>query len=230
MKQYNGPSNPAVFTQLFVRLRHPVHVQTGILGTYAFERPMDGVRVASPAAGTNPLNDNNKRAIDFLGQVAWTPTPNDKGTVTLSWGPQATGDDSNYWTVVDLIWTHTFNEKLKGAVNADYGDAPHALASGSSAQWYGIAGYGSYTLSDYLTFNGRVEWYNDQDGFTIAGVNTQFYEATLGVAITPMPNNDILKNLVIRPELRGDYASTRFFDAGTDHYQFQFAIDAYFNF
>jgi len=94
----------------------------------------------------------------------------------------------------------------------------------------GVAVYGSYILNDYLTLNGRVEWYDDYNGFTIAGHYVSFYEATAGVAITPMPSNDILKNLVIRPELRGDYATSKFFDAGTDRYQFQAAVDVYFNF
>jgi len=201
---------------------------TGITGTYVFNDQFTSM--AGITRGWNQSTKDNNGAIDFLGSVVWTPTKTDTGYLNLSWGPQATGDCSNYWTVVDLIWKHTFNDKLSAAVNADYGDAPHALASGSSAQWYGVAGYGSYVLSDYLTFNARVEWYNDQDGFTIAGTNTQFYEATIGLKVTPMPSHDILKNLVIRPELRGDYASSKFFDAGTDHYQFQFAVDAYFTF
>jgi len=222
-----GPGNPLYSHSYLFGYAIPF-TQTGLLGTYAFNDQFTAT--AGFTRGWNQSTDDNNSAIDFLGQVKWTPTPNDTGFLTLSWGPQATGDDSNYWTVVDLVFTHKFNEKLSGTVNADYGDAPHALASGSSAQWYGVAGYAQYVLSDYITVNGRVEWYDDQDGFTIAGVNTQFYEATLGLAITPMPSHDILKNLVIRPELRGDYASTKFFDAGTDHYQFQFAIDAYFNF
>jgi len=222
-----GPSNPLYSHSYLFGYAIPF-TQTGVTGTYVFNDQFTAM--AGFTRGWNQSTKDNNGAIDFLGSVTWTPTKTDKGIVNLSWGPQATGDCSNYWTVIDLIWTHQINDQFSVAANADYGDAPHALASGSSAQWYGIAGYGSYKMSDYVTFNARVEWYNDNDGFTIAGTNAQFYEATVGAAITPMPSHDILKNLVIRPELRGDYCSTKFFDAGTDHYQFQFAIDAYFNF
>ena len=64
----------------------------------------------------------------------------------------------------------------------------------------------------------------------LAPGSTSYYEATVGLAITPFPDNDIAKNFVVRPEVRYDYASKRVFDGGTDRYQFQAAIDAYFTF
>ena len=46
----------------------------------------------------------------------------------------------------------------------------------------------------------------------------------------PFPDDKILSNLAIRPEIRFDYAEKPFFDGGTDHYQWTFGIDAYFVF
>jgi len=48
--------------------------------------------------------------------------------------------------------------------------------------------------------------------------------------ITPFPDDKYGKNLTIRPEVRYDYASKHFFDAGTDRYQFTAAIDAFYKF
>ncbi len=201
---------------------------TGILGTYVINDKWT-VDAGITRGWNQSLRDNNGDP-DVLGGVTWTPTAADKIIVNFTEGPEAFHDNHDWWTVLDFQMMHKFNDRLSAAVNADYGDAPHAVGS-TSAQWYGAAGYGSFVINDYVTLNGRVEWYNDNNGFTLgAGANTQVYEATVGVAITPVPHNDIMKNLVIRPEVRGDYASRRFFDAGTDHYQFQAAVDAYFAF
>jgi len=84
-----------------------------------------------------------------------------------------------------------------------------------------------------LVVNGRAEWFDDQDGAapgTGTGFANTFYEATLGVAIHPFPTNSYGSNLVIRPELRVDYADKPTWDGGTDHYQFSGAIEGYFTF
>ena len=224
----DGPSNPLYSHSYLFGYAIPF-THTGVLGNYAIN---DNWNIwAGITRGWNQSLKDNNGAIDFLGQVSWTSTDkNDAVWLTLSEGPEATGDSGDYWTVFDFIYTHTFNKQFSVTVNADYGDAPHALFP-KSAQWGGVALYGKYVLSDYITLNARGEFYDDENGFTLTGIpHTQVYEATLGASITPMPNNEILKNLVVRPEVRLDYASKPFFDAGTDRYQFQFAVDAYFNF
>ena len=122
-------------------------------------------------------------------------------------------------------------DKLSLGGNFDYGDAPHAVASGA-AQWYGLAGYGQFVLNDYFTLNGRGEWYGDTKSFTIgtAGGMENLYEATVNVSIKPFPSDRIGQNLVIRPELRFDYSDKLFFNAGTKHSQASLGIDAYFTF
>jgi len=179
------------------------------------------------------LRDNNGQA-DALGSVTWTPHTNDelkkwKVTINTELGPEAASDNHDWWTLIDVIATYTASDQLTLAFNGDYGDAPHALL-GTSAQWYGIAAYASYVINPMFTFNARGEWYQDVHGFTLGGAagTLNVYEATVGLKITPFPDNAILSNLVIRPELRGDYADKAFFDGGTDHYQFTAGIDAYF--
>ncbi len=206
--------------------------QTGVLGEYKLND--DWLIDAGITRGWNQsINDNNGDP-DFLGGVTYTPQESDflkkwKFIANLSEGPQATGDNGDWWTVIDLQAYYTVNEKLSVSANADYGDAPHALGT-KSAQWWGIAGYASYILNPMFTLNGRAEWYRDDNGASLGAGRLNLYEVTVGTAIKPFPSDNLGQNLVIRPEIRFDYADKAFFDAGTDHYQFTFGIDAYFTY
>jgi len=97
------------------------------------------------------------------------------------------------------------------------------------ALWYGTAGYAVYKINDYVSVAGRLEWYRDEEGFTTAVAQT-LYEATVGLTLTPFPNDPVGANFKIRPELRADYSSKRYFDGLTRHDQYTFGIDAIFNF
>ncbi len=201
---------------------------TGILGSYQLTEKL-GITGGVTRGWNQSINDNNG-AVDFLGQVNYTISDKTTLIVNASVGPQATKDNSDYWTVIDVIVTHKLSTELTVAVNGDYGDAPHAPGTGT-AQWYGVAAYASLVLDPHFTLNARGEWYRDDHGFTLGtGVGMNVYEATVGVAITPFPENAIAKNFIIRPEVRFDYSDKKYFDAATDRYQFQAAVDAIFSF
>jgi hypothetical protein len=207
--------------------------QTGVLLSYTFN-PSWSV-IAGITRGWNQTFYDNNGSPDFVGEVTYTPNPNDAKTaavLNVSEGPQTTGNVSDYWTVLDLILKTHIGDNLNLALNVDYGDAPGLLGNGHAAQWYGAAGYAMYTINPMFTVNARAEAYDDANGVTVALApgSTQYYEATLGVAITPFADNDILKNFVIRPEGRVDYASHSAFDGGTKDYEVQLAVDAYFIF
>jgi len=176
------------------------------------------------------LKDNNSDTIDGLAQVTYKLS--DKTTLIFNGtaGPEAAGDPGNWWWVGDVILTQQITDQLSIALNGDYGWYEHGSANGTAAMWYGLAAYAGYKINDMFTINARGEWYDDQDGFTLAGTPNTFYEATLGLAIKPLPGDDIGRNLLIRPEVRYDYSNQAFFDGGTDHGQFTFALDAIFTF
>lgn len=176
------------------------------------------------------LKDNNGDAIDFLGQISYKISDKTQFIFNTTIGPEAAHDPGDWWWVGDAIVTHKLSDQLSIAINGDYGYYVHGSTNGKAAQWYGLAGYAGYKLSDMFTINGRAEWYDDNDGFTLTGTPNVVYEATLGVAITPMPNNDIGKNLLIRPEVRYDYADHSFFNGGDQHGQFTAALDVIFTF
>ena len=207
---------------------------TGVMGEYKLSD--DLLIDAGITRGWNQsINDNNGDP-DFLGGITWTPQESDmlkkwKFILNLSEGPQGTHDNADWWTVLDLQAVYTATDKLTLVANVDYGDAPHAPGVTGAPQWYGIAGYGAFVLNDYMTANVRGEYYGDNKGFTLAtGVLENLYEATLNVAIKPFPTNNVLQNLLIRPEVRYDYSDKNFFKGGTKHSQATFGIDAYFVF
>ncbi|HET6247377.1 MAG TPA: outer membrane beta-barrel protein [Tepidisphaeraceae bacterium] len=206
---------------------------TGIIGEYKFN---DDLKIdGGVTRGENQSLRDNNGSPDVMGQITWTPqatAESKKWSVILNYeiGPEAAHDNHDYWTVIDLIAQYNASDKLAFVVNADYGDAPHALGI-KSAQWGGVAGYAGYMINSIYTLNGRVEWYNDADGFTLgAPGNLNVYEATVGLQIHPFPDDALGSNLVIRPEVRADYADKDFFNAGTKHFQATFGIDATFAF
>jgi hypothetical protein len=207
---------------------------TGVIGEYKLSDDLllDG----GITRGWNQSSKDNNGDPDFLGGITYTPQESDalkkwKFIANLSEGPQGNHDVSDWWTVVDLQAVYTASTDWTFVINADYGDAPHAPGVLGAAQWYGVAGYADWTLNKYLTPNLRLEYYGDSKGFTLGtGTRESLYEATLNVAIKPLPDDAIGSNLVIRPEVRYDYSEKSYFKSGTRHDQFTFGVDAYFTF
>lgn len=240
----NSTGNPFYSHSFLFTYAIPL-TQTGIMTEYKFNADWQ-LDAGITRGWSQSLRDNNGDP-DFLGGITYTPQENDflkkwNFIANLSEGPQATHDNSDWWSVVDFQAIYT-DGAWKYVLNADYGDAPHGLhdgAASSSAQWFGVAGYAAYTINSMFTVNARGEWYDDAQAFTFvdgyaggapAGGFTgtvNLYEATFNVAITPFPDDPIGKNLVIRPELRFDYSGRDAFDGFTKHFQSTFGIDAYF--
>ena len=199
---------------------------SGVLATYVINPSWTVTAGITRGWDTTTVDDND--TIDVTGQVGYTI--NDKSNLLVNFicGPDQPGDNSNYRTVIDVIYTQKIADQLSIAVNADYGYQANANTSGTDAQWYGVAGYATYTISSYVSATGRLEFFDDTDGYR--GFDTDVYEATVGVTITPMPNDSIGSNLKIRPEVRYDYAGDRTFDGGTGYSQATFGIDAYFTY
>lgn len=201
---------------------------TGLLATY---EASDKLTInAGVTRGWDTALEDNNGTLDFLGSVVYTLGDATTFTVNLVTGPDQAGDNGSWRTVVDLLLSHKLDDDLTLTLNGDYGYEANSVASvsGSDAQWFGLAGYLSKSLNDNLTLNGRAEYFNDQDGARIGGTATSWYEATLGLAIKPLPGDRIGRNLVIRPEVRFDYAEAPVFDG--DYNQFTFGVDAYFTF
>jgi hypothetical protein len=199
--------------------------QTGVLFAYSFTPNL--TLNAGFTRGWNQATSDNNGAIDFLGQLGWQINSAIKATVNLSEGPESTDDNHDYWTVVEGILNWQIADQLGSAVDAVYGDA------NAIAQWYGVAGYLMFDpgMNKYIKANLRAEYYHDGRGFTVGtgGSDVNYFEATLGAAITPTPDINLLQSLTFRPEIRVDMADHAVFD-NTHHTQLTFALDAYLKF
>lgn len=217
----SGPSGNPFYTHSYLFFYGIPDTNTGILGAYTFSKLINSNDWTLTAGITNgwnqSLRDDNS-AIDFLGQFKGNITSSLALVTNLEWGPDGAGDDSDYWTTVEVIPTLTVSDQLTVAVDCLYSDAPHSATTvaGKSAQWYSICTYGMYKINSMFALAARAEWYRDQGGLT-TGTQANYYELTLGTQIHPLPDSNIFQYLVIRPEIRGDGSDRRVYDASHDN-------------
>ena len=200
--------------------------QTGITAAYTVNDKWSFT--AGFTRGWDQATNDNNSSIDLLGQAKYTPNADWTFYATGSLGPEATGNNHDYRFVIEGIAEYApKNVAYSFDVDALYAYEDHAALDGSTAQWYSVAGYGSYKICDAVSVNGRLEWFRDQGGSRL-GVSTNFYEGTVGLSIHPLKDK-IGSNLLIRPEIRGDYADKAVFDGGQHKTQATLAIDAVFS-
>lgn len=183
--------------------------ETGILASYSFNDEWSAK--AGITRGWDQFTEDNNAAIDFTGQLGWTPNQKLSILLNTSVGPENADDSAHYRTVINPIISYKVTEKLTltgdmlyiydGGVSTDsgYGSA------------YGIAGYAGYALNEIFTLNGRAEWVKTYQDYN----NVNRYELTGGVTITPFPKDPIGRNLKIRPEIRYDFSEDAIYSAGT---------------
>lgn len=205
---------------------------TGVMGTYNLSDAW-AVDFGFSRGWEQSLEDNNGCAIDIFGRVTWNIDPK-KATklyVTGIGGPERAGNSEDYRYVLDVIFTTKLADQLTLTLNADFGFEDGAADDGDDASWYGIAGYLTYSVNEWLAVNVRGEWFQDADNSRGLGTDGSVYEATLGLDIKPFASNKNLAGLRFRPEIRYDYAEDGLYgNDGDAHDQFTFGIDAIFSF
>jgi Putative beta-barrel porin-2, OmpL-like. bbp2 len=230
-----NPTTNALYTHSYEFSYGIPFTQTGVLGAYNITSSL--ALTAGITRGWNQSTDDNNGAIDFLGQLVWTVNSKLSLTANLSEGPESTDDNGDYWTVPEVIAQLQVSDQLKLAADLLYGDST-AL---NHFQWFGAAGYASYKVNNYATVNLRAEFYHDGRGVTtgpgvfvggIYATDINYAEATLGVAITPLPSNQFLSTLTIRPEIRVDTADKPVYDLFNDpqYTQLTAAVDVCWKF
>jgi hypothetical protein len=225
--------------------------QAGVLASYKFTDQLDA-KLGITRGWDIATEDNNGCSIDVIGQINYKLTKQLNLTFNFSTGPENANDSSHYRTVIDPIVYWQVTDALKlgfealylydGGINGNISGFSSGRTHAYGDVWGGAL-YASYKINDMFTVNGRFEkahgylgTFNGTGftaGDTIPGVSV--YEITLGVTITPMPKDPILKGLVVRPEIRYDFTDStanKFYPANDNYYkdQLTFGCDVIFGF
>jgi hypothetical protein len=220
----NPTTNPLYSRSFLFGFAMPF-THTGVLGSYQIN---DSWSVTGGVVrGWDQALEDSNDAVSFTGQLKWT---SDKHAVLLNviTGPEQADNNSDYRTVLDAIVICRASDELTLVANGDFGWESDGAPDGDNAIWWGVAGYATYNLNDMLALQGRLEYFDDDDG--ARGIGTRVYEATFGVNIKPLPSNEYGAGLVVRPEIRWDGADDDIYNGGADDNQFTFGVDAIFAF
>jgi hypothetical protein len=234
-----GDPSRALYSYSYQFLYAEPSTQTGVLVTYVPNSKW--MFDAGFTRGWNQSIKDANGALDFLGRITFTPSDKTLIIFTMTEGPEfptgfgdnlPKGDSHHWWTALDLVATQKITEKLSLGLGINYVYASKIPGLTDGAKWWGgVAGYVSYAFDPHFTLNTRLEWYRDAaNGLsTGASISANYYEATVGVAIKPFPNEKILSKLLFRPEVRYDHADHPVFNSG-DRNQWTFSADCLFTF
>ncbi len=242
---YSASSTNAFYSHSFIFLNEP-YTHTGALGILNFNEQL--TFTGGITRGWDQATEDTNGNIDFLGQlkdVVNTQTTFYLTGITGNEEPDVPAGEvghNGYRTVIDAVGNYNASDQLSLSANLMYAweaQTGNAGNGGGLGQWYAAAAYASYKFDSHVTFNARGEWFNDPDGaapsqFSPMRGPNEYYEATLGLTLHPLPDNAILNNLFFRPEVRFDYADHADFDTvnglPTNHYFFTFAVDGVYAF
>jgi hypothetical protein len=136
----------------------------------------------------------------FLGSIKWVrPDQRDSAQFSVILGSGRFDQTHNFINpeVFDLVYTHTFNPRLRYSFNGLFGFSTNVPNIGT-AEWFGLVKYFTYDFTPRLSGTTRLEFFDD-----IQGQRTGFpglYTAwTAGVSIRAR------RDIIIRPEIRYDY-------------------------
>lgn len=192
------------------------------------------------------FTDNNSAALDGFGRVVWKQSELLQITAAAITGPEQWHDNGHFTTAADVALFYTPLDRFAIALDVTYGRQAGAIFGefpGSNspprpdrrigdANWYGLTETAAFQVNEWMTLNGRLEWYRDEKGYTegFAG-QLNLYEATIGLKLYPLHATRMGDYFILRPELRYDWCSRPFFNLlNPRHDQVTLAIDAIVNF
>jgi len=154
--------------------------------------------------GWDNLKDNNKQK-SIEAAVSFTPSDMFSLSVQGMSGLEdgASGQQGNR-SLIDAVATINATDQLSFVINADYGTQRKGTVTGTTAKWWGIAGYGNYQFTDQWRLAVRGEFFDDRDGFR-SGTTQKWKEATTTLAYAPT------EHVELRGEYRHDWSDKRSF-------------------
>lgn len=198
----------------------------GFLFNYAIPLTHVGVQLDYPindnlsvyygvVEGWNVFNDNNSSVSHMAGLYGKSTDKKLSYFLNVVTGPERNFENTDYRTVVDLVASYALTDQLSATFNADYGNesgAPSFSRVGNN--WYGVAGYLTYTLNPQIATTLRAEYIRDETGSRLGipdgptnaiGLPVEAFEVTWGLDVHPLQN---FTNLRVRPEIRWDHSMT----------------------
>jgi len=118
-----------------------------------------------------------------------------------TYGPETAGTNDNFRNLLDVVASYTVDPKLSVMGNFDVG-------KDGDSKWWGVAGYLKYQATDVVAVVPRVEYYDDQNGFS-TGIVQKLKEATVTLEIKPA------SSFMWRIEYRGDFSDQAVFTSDT---------------
>lgn len=193
-----GPMNPTVSRGYLFGYAEPfTHV--GVVGIFQATDTVD-VHVGV-VNGWDVVADNN-RAKTIVAKVGINPSPATAITISGYAGPEEAGDNDHWKTTADV----TAMQKIALCdlwLQANFGR--EGLAGGTSAKWFGAGVQPVLHLSDEFTLGGRLEYFQDTNGFK-TGLVTSGTKLNL-VNVSVAPGYTFSKHFTLRAEVRFDKAS-----------------------
>ena len=140
----------------------------------------------------------------YVGSLKWAPKES-KSTVlfntVITDASFDVGRNFAYYNLYNLQFIHKLTDKTTYVADATYSHINNAPGIGF-ANWYGMANYLLHDVNDKLQLKGRLELFNDEQGFR-TGSKGLYTAATTGLTWKPVPY------VAIMPEVRYDYNSGR---------------------
>ncbi len=173
----------------------------------------------------NLKDDNDNKTLELQA----TYTPSDSGFLSVQgmYGNEDNGaGKSETRTLIDIVAGYDLSDSLSLTFNADFGGQDKGAAGGSDANWSGYAGYVNYKIDPQWRVAGRLEYFDDEDGFR-SGTEQKWKEGTVTVAYTP------ITSVELRGEVRRDWSDERTFlddDGSFKKNQTTLAVEALYMF
>lgn len=178
--------------------------QTGLLATVKIH---DQFTCKSGIVTGNDVFFDNASSPYYIGGLSWTSVDektNAELTLIIGNGRYDQQEQFNNPQIVDIVMRRKITEELAWAIDALYGFTDN-VPSGGFANWYGVVNYLTYDFSDSLACTGRLEWFDDCQGF-LTGTAGLYTAGTVGLTYKPTDW------LWLRPEVRLDHHNNRPFN------------------
>ncbi len=170
----------------------------GALASYAISDKLTATLGA--VRGWDNLSDDADGNLTTLGGLTYQASDDTTLVFSLISGNQ--GHNQNL-TGYSLVATHIFDDKWSYVLQHDFTN--YDAADGTKS-WYGLVNYLFYELTEDSKLGVRFDWFNDADGFRVAGLRSasnasesNYYSVSLGL------NTALYSNLIFRPEVRYDW-------------------------